>query len=151
MRIYRLMGSLKAVDPDSNNILYVNVSDTFMSINDIPNIIENHSSYTSYDGDESIIRVYHIQVENLVNDLENIEHWLSQENSNSKAIPFIKDLRRMVQNDENGVDYLWDISLIIDIDLLDVKSCVEAFNISNPNTNVENSNPIPTYLPNMST
>lgn len=73
-RSYRLMDSLKGVHLGSINIFHVNLGKLSIPPDQMPNIVDNHSSHNSHDEDDSLTWVSPTQVLNLVNSLEKIEH-----------------------------------------------------------------------------
>lgn len=97
--IIRLMASLSGIEPKSANIFHRNLGETSMPTHEIPNIIDNHSSHTFHDEDDSLTRVSPTQVVKLGHDLKKLEYWMGEEQSNNEVIPLIEVLRRMVQYD----------------------------------------------------
>lgn len=50
----------------------------------------------------------------------------------SEAIPLLEGLKRMVQSDKIGIDFLCGLAHIVDSNIIPIKSCVEVLGYSLP-------------------
>lgn len=146
-RRHRLMGSF---DPESS-IYPRNLDEINMNPNDINPIIENNSSHSYHDEDEAL-RVPPMQVQKLSHDFEKFEQWLGQENSNLEVISTIEGLRKIIHNDEHGVNILRSISHLINNNVNPIRVCAQELGFIPPTTtSVESSMCISTSIPSVST
>lgn len=79
----------KGIEPRLTNLFHGNLGESFIPIEDIPNIMENHSPHTSHDEDDSLTQVTIDQLGKFDHELDRLQQWKVQEHSNSEAIPLI--------------------------------------------------------------
>lgn len=93
-----------ALDPESSSP-FLRIPDDNLIIHDCKPTMEKNSSHSSHDEDDAL-RVPPKQVQKLSTELDKMGNWLIQENHNQDYIQAIEALKKVLCDNDQGVNIL---------------------------------------------